>query len=321
MPAVSIIIACLNGAKTIGKAVRSVQDQTFQDFEVIVVDDGSTDGTYELVKSLSEQDARIVPLKLPHNMGPGAARNEGFKQAKGTWIGILDADDWIEPPRLEAMVKAGRETGADLVNDNMKFYDHVLGRIIDQTSFGAKNKIAPLTTADAFRLDDPFRRASIGYLQPIIRKDFLEKHHISYNTAHRVGEDFMLLADILLSGAKAVIIPEAYYVYVHMVSPTTRQKAPQSKTKRGEDSIIRASDEILAKYGPSMNEVERRALLARKSKFITLFAGREMQSDFHNGEPLKALGQIVKRPQILFLIGVSLCKMLVARVRGFFAKA
>lgn len=93
-PEVSVIIPTYNRAHLIGRAIQSVLDQTYQDFEIIVVDDASTDETEEVVKSFA--DDRINYTRHQKNKGGGASRNTGIKVAKGKFIAFLDSDDeWL----------------------------------------------------------------------------------------------------------------------------------------------------------------------------------------------------------------------------------
>jgi FkbM family methyltransferase len=104
-PTVSIIMPAFNAAKYIGEAIESVRTQSFKDWELLVVDDGSTDGTVEVVKSLTEKDSRIRLLKS-EGKGVSSARNKGLDCARGEFIGFLDADDIYYPGALEARVEA-----------------------------------------------------------------------------------------------------------------------------------------------------------------------------------------------------------------------
>ena len=97
----TVVIAAFNAARTIGSSIRSVLRQTEQDFEVIVVDDGSTDETAEAVGTFSG-DSRIRLIGQP-NRGPAAARNTGLKAARSTYVSMLDADDLWLPDYLEVM--------------------------------------------------------------------------------------------------------------------------------------------------------------------------------------------------------------------------
>lgn len=103
MPRVSIVVPLFNKAPYVGRALRSISAQTFADFEVIVVDDGSTDGGHEQVEAHDDPRFRLVRQE---NAGPGAARNRGMDQSVGDLIAFLDADDEWMPDYLEAAVAA-----------------------------------------------------------------------------------------------------------------------------------------------------------------------------------------------------------------------
>jgi glycosyltransferase involved in cell wall biosynthesis len=109
-PLISVVIPTYNRAHVLGRAIRSVLTQTFPDFECIVVDDRSTDGTIELVEGL--RDPRIRVLRLATNCGASRARNEGIQAARGEFVAFLDSDDEWLPRKLELQVARLRE-GAD----------------------------------------------------------------------------------------------------------------------------------------------------------------------------------------------------------------
>jgi len=105
MPKVSVIIPTYNRAYLIGRAIQSVLNQTYQNFEIIIVDDGSTDDTKEVVKKFQEQDRRIKYVKHEKNKGEAAARNTGIKTARGEFIAFQDSDDEWLPEKLEKQMK------------------------------------------------------------------------------------------------------------------------------------------------------------------------------------------------------------------------
>jgi len=105
MPRHSIIIPCFNKERFVEETLQSCLDQTDRDFEVIVVDDVSTDDSVKIVKKMMAKDARIKLIQQKRRQGPSIARNVGVKAAKGKYINYLDADDIIEPQKLELQGK------------------------------------------------------------------------------------------------------------------------------------------------------------------------------------------------------------------------
>ncbi len=102
-PAVSVVIPLYNKEKWVGRAVKSVLSQTFWDFELIIIDDGSTDKSLERVKEFQDDRIRIITQK---NRGVSAARNRGVSEAKGRYIAFIDADDIWRERHLEITIKA-----------------------------------------------------------------------------------------------------------------------------------------------------------------------------------------------------------------------
>ncbi len=115
-PTVSVIIPTYNRANLVSRAIKSVLNQTYQDFEIIVVDDCSEDNTEEIVKSFN--DSRIRYIKHKKNKGGSAARNTGIKRARGKYIAFLDDDDEWLPSKLEKQImlfeKLSKHYGVDL---------------------------------------------------------------------------------------------------------------------------------------------------------------------------------------------------------------
>jgi len=104
-PLVSIIIPTFNSHKFIFEAIRSVQNQTYVNWEIILVDDCSTDETVAIISRCTQEDNRIQMLELAVNSGTGVARNAALASAKGKYIAFLDADDLWKPNKLEVQIK------------------------------------------------------------------------------------------------------------------------------------------------------------------------------------------------------------------------
>jgi teichuronic acid biosynthesis glycosyltransferase TuaG len=136
-PGVSIVMPAYNAGKFIKASIRSVQDQTFQDWELIVVDDGSTDNTAAIIRELQVYDQRIKYIYQKNKM-PAGARNTGIRNATGEWVAFLDSDDlWIDT-KLEKQVHVLRETNVDVLftdgyildesDQQLRPYDSLVGR-------------------------------------------------------------------------------------------------------------------------------------------------------------------------------------------------
>ncbi|MCR4732106.1 MAG: glycosyltransferase [Lachnospiraceae bacterium] len=129
---VSIITPCWNGEKYIGETIESVLAQTVTDWEMIIVDDGSSDHSAQVVQTYVDQDERIR-LICQENAGSSAARNHGIREATGRYIALLDADDVWEDNFLEEQLKLMQEKDAAcvyssyrLMDENSKVYGHVV---------------------------------------------------------------------------------------------------------------------------------------------------------------------------------------------------
>lgn len=105
-PLVTVIMPAHNAERTIELAVSSLLNQTWQNLQIIVVDDASTDGTLQKAKDLAKRDPRVEVLRSPVNVGPYVCRNLGIKYTRGQWFTVHDADDWAFPDRIEQQVKA-----------------------------------------------------------------------------------------------------------------------------------------------------------------------------------------------------------------------
>ncbi|ETB63551.1 TPA: hypothetical protein DIC38_03600 [Candidatus Nomurabacteria bacterium] len=141
-PKISIIIPTYNGEKYIQKAIESVLNQTFKDFEVIVVDDFSKDNTVSVIEELQKKDERIKIICLNENSGgPAKPKNEGFKIAKGEYVAYLDQDDeWLKE-KLEEQIKFFEDSkdknlglvycGGNLVDEDNKCFSQYIPKMKD----------------------------------------------------------------------------------------------------------------------------------------------------------------------------------------------
>lgn len=119
---VSIITPCYNGSKYVAETINSVLSQSYNNWEMIIVDDGSKDNSAEIIKSFCEKDSRIRLIQQP-NGGSANARNHGIREAEGQYIALLDSDDVWESNFLEEQIKFLKENKCYLVYSSYKRID------------------------------------------------------------------------------------------------------------------------------------------------------------------------------------------------------
>lgn len=140
-PKVSVIVPLYNAAQYLHQCIKSILSQSFKDFELILIDDGSTDDSLKICKSYEQSDNRIIVISET-NGGVSKARNRGLNVAKGKWIAFVDADDYFLDDALSVLYDRAIQTGADLVlanalklkngklNELHKLKDGVLSNVI-----------------------------------------------------------------------------------------------------------------------------------------------------------------------------------------------
>jgi succinoglycan biosynthesis protein ExoO len=211
-PDVSFIIAAYNAEDTLKRAIDSALAQVGVTVEVVVVDDCSTDGTREIAKSYA--DPRVRLICQPENGGPGRARNTGIDLAVGRWVATLDSDDAVYPERLLSMIEKGKAIDAQVVVDNLDVVPLEGGapKTMFDRDFLEKQKA--ITLAEFIDSNRVFKSTfNFGYMKPIFDRAFLVDHDLKFDEMLRVGEDYILLAATLASGARCAVDPTPGYVY------------------------------------------------------------------------------------------------------------
>ena len=216
-PIVSIIMPAYDAERFIEAAIASVCNQTLGAWELIVVDDASTDGTARLIAEAASREPRIRPITLPGNRGPAAARNIGIDAATGDWLALLDADDRYVPGRLELMVEQAVAENADLCSDNLLLdLDPPQGEPREMIPAALVPQVRELKLTEFIQrtmADPAWPGVNFGFLKPIMRRRFLLDHGLRYDERVRFAEDFSFYVDCFLAGGRWLMGPDAGYVY------------------------------------------------------------------------------------------------------------
>lgn len=259
MPTVSIITAAYNAASYIAQAIESAQAQTLKDWEMIIVDDASTDQTVAVVEPYL-RDARIHLLQHTENRGPSVGRNRALELAQGEWIAILDADDWFEPNRLERLLQAARQLQVSIVYDLNRQVDAHTGetlRVFFASAAHPPHAPTRYTPVDAIQLHLT--------LQPLIHRETLNRMGLRYREDITLGEDYLFQTLFTIEAGGCGVLPEALYNYrVHRSSTYRRHFFDLSQPKRVYETLlahpkVRQEGKLLAAVRADF----RRVMLAR----------------------------------------------------------
>lgn len=206
MPAFSVIIPIYNAEKTLGRCLESLQTQTEPDFEVLMVENGSSDRSNAICQKFADADNRFALIHMPENCGPSGARNAGLDRAEGHWTAFVDSDDYVEPVFLEHLRLKFETTGADVVFYGYRQYS-LSGEFIGERIPQCTQPDGPARWSDLSRQDlfgytwiKAFRRAVIG------------NHRFSLEL--NLMEDEVFTCDILAQGCRTTVLRESLYNYI-----------------------------------------------------------------------------------------------------------
>ena len=217
MPIVSILLPFHNSEKFIAESINSILDQTFADFELICIDDGSTDHSLAVVQELQRKDHRIKIIQQDINCGIANSLNCGIKAVKGQYIARIDADDIAFPNRLST-----QKTYLDTHPDIQLVGSQIMG--INQHGRKLKLPISLATQPSALAFISlftaPFTHPSI-----MARAEVFKSFPYSESSEHEYMEDYELWQRMLFAGVKATNIPEPLLAYrLHGKSITINKK-------------------------------------------------------------------------------------------------
>ena len=203
---VSVVIPVYNSEEFIKRNIESVLNQTYQKFELILVDDGSTDNSKQILTQYAEEDSRINCI-FQKNQGAPVARNAGISVSKGDYIYLIDSDDYLAETAFEKMLHSANDTDADIIIGQ---YDKVneSGIFLNSEDFGYK-KGAILTTEH--------NRKDLSFLPPfpgnkMYKASIIKDNEISFANV-KIAQDLNFYLKALLFATSVSIIPDTVYHY------------------------------------------------------------------------------------------------------------
>ena len=207
-PEVSVVVPVYNTEKYLDDCLKSILRQTFQNIEILCIDDGSTDGSAALLKKYASLDPRLQII-TQKNAGLSCARNAGMAAARGKYIYFVDSDDFIAPETLEMLVKRMHETAADIVICNMLLY-------FDDTKTyaGFRDEVLYYQLKNrTFTLEEvPQIINCVAAWDRLFDRKFLAENHFAF-LPKTLYEDALFTVQTVLKAKRIAVIPDHLYFY------------------------------------------------------------------------------------------------------------
>lgn len=216
-PRLSIIVPMYNAQETISQCVDSILSQDFEDFELILIDNASTDNTLTICKKYMKKDTRIRVVNLNQNGGANVARKTGIETAKADLVGFVDSDDWVESNMYSTLINIQGKHKCDLVSSGMYRDDiryNAQTKLLDNFKQGIYNNL-PEEIYETMLFDDKINDFGIyGTLcNKLFKKDILMSVFNGIDKRVFYGEDCLVLYSYIMRISSIYILREAFYHY------------------------------------------------------------------------------------------------------------
>ena len=233
---ISVIVPIYNSIDCMEKCVRSICAQTYANLEILLIDDGSTDGTDKLCERLAAQDSRIRTYHKK-NGGASSARNVGIKLASGEYLGFVDSDDYIEPDMYELMIEAARNRDMPIVQISRDEVNEAGGKLPDICVPPDEMRFCE---AEDFLKDLLLHKGDCSFCTKLVKRELFESHRFPEGV---LNEDFSLLVEMLQEIEGITILPKQCYHVVYREESTTRKRT-QSTFSRVFLDIVNNADKV-----------------------------------------------------------------------------
>jgi len=233
-PTVSVIMPVYNGERFLQQSLDSVYAQHFTSYEIIVVDDGSTDRTPAILETSAAQHANLRIIRQ-ENHGQGYARNRAMKKATGTYILFIDADDYIDSNLLEVTVARAEEDKADVVNFNWRLLNMKHDGIEELSEFNTEvfTGKSQLVGSDC---EIFLQKHNYFAWDSLYRRSFLDEHHIGFGEGY-IYEDNEFIVEVASYAQRISIVDDVLYTVRHGAGSSSRS---QHDTPKHYHDLMRA---------------------------------------------------------------------------------
>lgn len=271
-PAISVIVPVYNAEAYLEKCVCSILSQTFRDFELLLINDGSTDASGKLCDAFTQTDARVRAFHKA-NEGVSATRQFGLERAHGEYTIHADPDDWVEPDMLEALYTKAKAEDADMV-----ICDYYV-------EFGKKTELKqqqPSTLDSETVLREMFQRLHGSLCNKLVKRACYKDFQICFPPELHYSEDLYAVVSLLRHPMKVAYVPRAFYHYNQTANPNSISR---SANKRTYEWFVTANEKISSLLDETRFAVEKekiRANMAFMALRTNYYGSKEYKRIFGN---------------------------------------
>ena len=235
---VSVIIPVFNAEECLAVALESLQSQSFRDFEVVFVDDCSTDGTPAVIEAFKNESG--IPCKIVRqeiNGGVAAARNKGLSTAEGEYLAFLDADDRMEPEEIEVAVTVAEEADADIVGWDWTLGFEKNGRYMRQADYDSPEQALKNLMGGTMRWN---------LWLFLVRRKLLIDNDIRFIEGANMGEDMMVMIKAFTKAGQVVQIHDSLYRYKAVSQTSLSRQFSEERRLEISENLAEAERAIMA---------------------------------------------------------------------------
>lgn len=220
-PRVSVVMPVYNTGPYLRECLDSVLNQTLQEIEVLVVDDASTDNSWEIIQEYAARDSRVIAMQHATNRKQGTARNTALARARGKYINFIDSDDWIAPQMYQRLWEVAEEGSFDMVTCGIQWIDPDdpsvdIRHSFDVTIEGGENVLQALRGLNSPLIFGPCNR--------LHHRDLIQGASVSFPD-DVFWDDVVFALDVCWRTRRLRVLPEIYYFYRQRASSTSHEAA------------------------------------------------------------------------------------------------
>jgi len=280
---VSIMIPVYNDEKNLPKCINSILNQDFPDFELLLIDDGSTDNSSLICDDYASTDKRIKVFHK-NNEGISKTRQIGLSQLIGKYVFFVDSDDWIEPSMISDAFKKIEENNSDILFMDI-YNEYAPGKeryTSQKTAFKNNESICSLVLE---------RKILSCLWNVVIKRDFYERNNITFNKDVDYGEDSLFIIEILLNNPKSCYLNKAYYHHTFNKGSFTKTNKKMVYLERRK--FLNQIPILLMKY--NRNDLEKHNFFPYNDKFEILSSGLFSRVEYNSYYSLTVSSYFLKK--------------------------